>query len=420
MANLFDYLDWRGDISFETDPFNEVDNAILSWLAYIDFEEVIPASGEWMTIEEVNRAYFRLHTEEELRARETFTKTAPFLLPKIAESRRFANLRLSAYVNLIDAERVLQMSALLYEVGDGTYYAAFRGTDSTLIGWKEDFDLSYAKETEGQAFARKYLETYCSRPGMRVRVGGHSKGGNFAVYASVFCNDATRGNIIEVYSNDGPGFVDSVADSERFKSMLPRMIKIIPESSIVGILMSGHVRPRIIQSSESGVMQHDATSWEVVRNHFLAAEERSEESVLFDRTIQEWLDGIDSENRKLFIDNLFGLFDAAGLTMVEELGEMRIRSAVGMLKGFNALPDDHKKQFTAIIRKLVKSGVKVLAEREVKPPIPAIGERLQAVREEGAALTEKIQGLARRDKRSRGEQEEAPPCQEGEETCGET
>lgn len=390
MANIYDYLDWRGDVTFETDPFNEVDNLILSWLAYVDFAGVVPEpdwtagsateapevfssvlENESVGIREVFEKYFSLHTMEEIEESDTFYRTAPLLLEKMAASERFANLKLSAYVNLVDPERDLQMSAVTYEVGDGTWYVAYRGTDDTLAGWKEDFDLSYSGATVGQTFAKNYLEALFGSPGYRVMTGGHSKGGNFAAYASVFCNDVTQNNIIRVFSNDGPGFIESIADSERFMRMLPRMIKIIPDSSIIGLLMHGHIRLRLIKSSEDGLMSHDASSWEVLRNHFVPADEKSEGSIFINETIEEWLNGVDSENRKQFVDSLFGLFDSAGITTLDEYREHKIAGAAALLKGFGSLPEEHKKQFKAILRKLLISGVKVLTDRDKEVSIGA-------------------------------------------------
>ncbi len=382
MGNIGDYLDWRGDISFGTDPFNEVDNLILAVLAYTDFEGVIPGPiwspgsaseppGVFSTVSE-NRSvgiaeaaerYFSLHSEEELKARETFYRLYPLLLRKVAGSKRFAGLRLSGYVNLVDPGRDLQMSAVTYEVGDGTWYLAFRGTDDTLAGWKEDFDLSYSGATVGQIFARNYLEATFGGQGLAVRVGGHSKGGNFAAYAAAFCSDSVKDSIIGVYSNDGPGFIESIADSPAFSSMLPRMVKIIPETSIIGILMSGRLKLRVVKSSESGFMQHDALSWEVLGNRFVVTDERSEESILFDETIKEWIHGVSTEDRKLFVDSLFGLFASAGVTTLDEYREHKLAATAAILKGFNRLQEEKRKRFMAILRKLVRSGVKVLKER---------------------------------------------------------
>ena len=147
MANILEYLDWRGDIPFSVDGFNSVDNLILAMIAYTDFEGVLD-EGEILGITDASEKYFQLHTEDEVM--NTFFKMAPFVLKKAAETKRFGNIILENYVNIVDPECDEQFSAISYKRPDGTIYVAFRGTDNTLVGWREDFNLSFMSETAGQ------------------------------------------------------------------------------------------------------------------------------------------------------------------------------------------------------------------------------------------------------------------------------
>ena len=216
MANIEDYLVWRGDLSFSADPFNEVDNLILAQMAYVDFDGVVSVPGETkpLTLAEVNEAYHQIHTEEELRARKTFISSAPFLMEKAAKTARFGSILLTDYVNIVSVEAQEQMAVLTYLLPDGTSYVAFRGTDDTVVGWKEDFNLSYMDETLGQKHAVEYMNLCFADNHRPLRVGGHSKGGNFAVYASAFCDPSIRTQIREVYTNDGPGLLDSLTETD--------------------------------------------------------------------------------------------------------------------------------------------------------------------------------------------------------------
>ena len=500
MGNIFDYLDWRGDITFDVDPFNEVDNLVLSWLAYTDFEGImrnreigsdmlgfswprrmqknkleqgsetcpdaassksgyseeakseasgdasVPAGSEnesasdalrrlflgkredlrrklteavpedlrekirsstleamkngsaekkeeikeekknpeWLrrahkqirrmleevqepcgpfeeedelSIQEVCWRYFHLHTIEEIEARSTLYKSAPYLLIKLAASKRYANMRVRGYVNMVREEYDLQMSVMTFELGNGEYYVAYRGTDDTLVGWKEDFDLSYLDETPGQAFAKYYLNHFDS---VKFRVGGHSKGGNFAVYAAAFADEKVRENAIAIYSNDGPGFVEAVADSPELMRILPKTTKIVPQASMIGILMSCHIPLKVVKSSGAGVMQHDAATWEVLGNSFMEMEERSGSSFFVDKTFKKWVEGISSAERKRFIDNFFGLFEQAGLSTLTDVNDHKLKAAYSFVKGVAGLPEDDRKQFMGIVRKLFWSGAKEL------------------------------------------------------------
>ena len=213
---MYDYLKWRGDLTFDLDPFNEVDNLILAQMAYIDYDGIVPETRlDAVPISEVCRRYWEIHTEAEIRKRESFVKLSPFLLGPVAGSRRFGNMRLCGYVNYVSKRAEAQMSAIQFELEDGTIYVAYRGTDETIVGWKEDFNLSYMSRTEGQKLAVDYLREHFSNTSLRLRVGGHSKGGNFAVFASSFSGETVRDQIIQVYCNDSPGFREEIVSKDR-------------------------------------------------------------------------------------------------------------------------------------------------------------------------------------------------------------
>ncbi len=209
MANIFDYLEWRGDVSFKQDSFNEVDNLVLAQLAYTDFDGCICEKG-FTTFQEVYEKYYQIHTKEEILERTSFIAKAPLLMDTMVNSVRFGNIRFKKYINIINGNRNEQMSAVQMWLPDGTVYVAYRGTDDTFIGWKEDLCFSYMEETEGQRQSLKYLNDCFRKTKLKLRVGGHSKGGNFAIYASAFCDNKVQKQIIEIWSNDGPGFMSEV------------------------------------------------------------------------------------------------------------------------------------------------------------------------------------------------------------------
>lgn len=364
MGNLFDYLDWRGDIPFSADPFNDVDNLILSELSYTDFTGIVPGPGLGAVgVREAADTYFRLHTLEEVEKAGTFYHRAPLLLKKLEHSVRYADLKLSAYIDFIIDEQDMQMSALLFEVGDGSVYCAFRGTDDSIVGWKEDFNFSYKDETAGQRAAIEYVNRNLKDMQLPVRIEGHSKGGNFAVYAAAFCERTVQDRIIRVYSNDGPGFREQVINKPSFQAIADRVTEIIPESSIVGILLSGVTEKRVVKSSESGARQHDVLSWQVLGRDFVEAEKRSSSSHFFDQTVDRWLEGIDEEDRRRFIETLFTLFEATGARTLTELGNHKIDSFSGLLKGMKSLPKERQKEFGMILGKLIESGGRTLLVR---------------------------------------------------------
>lgn len=352
MANISDYLDWRGDISFAYDPFNEVDSLVLSELIYTDFDGIV--GDEYRPLPEVCAEYFRLHTEEEILGRDTFFMRAPLLLRKLEHSVRYKNCLIGHYENEIRPERTEQMAAASFLPGDGTQFIAFRGTDDTLVGWKEDFSLSYMKETPGQRDAVDYINRNSLQSSLPLRVGGHSKGGNFAVYASAFCDPLIAERILEVYNHDGPGFRDEILSAAEYQRIRPKIICIVPQNSIIGMLLGNAVQPLITDSSGSGIMQHDALTWQVRRNRFVRVRTRTGMSLYFEKAIREWLKSIEDSRRQPFIEMLFTFFEYTGASTLKELKENK-KALPLMLSCMSEMPPASQKEFRAVIYELLKS-----------------------------------------------------------------
>lgn len=211
MANILEYLDWRGDLTLLERPFNEVDNLILAEICYLDFSGFVPAGfqTQQVTLLDAASAYFAAHPETNMGV--LVPDQIPVLVEHAAKTARFGDIRLLGYVNRIDEETQTQFSALTMLLPDGSAYVAFRGTDDTIVGWKEDFNMAFTPEIPAQKYAAEYLrQVSAALPFRPLLVGGHSKGGNLAVYAAVFCGQDVQKRILAVYNNDGPGFYSSL------------------------------------------------------------------------------------------------------------------------------------------------------------------------------------------------------------------
>lgn len=358
MANMEAYLDWRGDLSFSADPFNEVDNLILSELVYTDFDQVVPQEGlrNTVTIQEAYEHFFDLHTEEEIMAKASSTKVAPFLMRRLVTSRRFSTMRLAAYRNIIDEENQSQFAAMTFLLEDNSYFVCFRGTDNTIVGWKEDFNMSFLVHTNGQLLAKEYLNELCAHTNKKIRVGGHSKGGNFAVYASAFCQPRIQKKIVNVYSNDGPGFREKVMEADGYKAILPKVVSIIPEDSIVGNLLLNDLDHQVVKSTSSGVSQHDPMSWEVLGNHFVYADDTSRASKNWDQTLKLWLMDLPDVKREVFVDVLFKVLSSSGARTTDDLSNDPLKSISEMMKATSELDPEDQKVFKEVLLKLANSG----------------------------------------------------------------
>lgn len=358
MANVETYLDWRGDVSLLASPFNEVDNLILCELVYTDFDGIVPEEGlrNTITIKEACQRYFELHTEAEIMSRLSSTKVAPFLMRKVAASKRFGSMRLAAYRNEIDEENQSQFAAVTYLLDDNSWFICFRGTDNTIVGWKEDFNMSFLTHTNGQLRAKQYVNELFTHTNKKIRVGGHSKGGNFAVYASSFCVPRIQKKIEAIYSNDGPGFREKVMASDGYQRMLPKVHSIIPEGSIVGNLLLNDLNHQVVRSSESGVQQHDAMSWEVLGASFVQVEDVSKGSKNVDRTLKLWLMDLPDVKREVFVDVLFRVLSSSGARTTDELSSDPLKTISDMMKATSELDPEDQKVFKEVLFKLANSG----------------------------------------------------------------
>lgn len=269
MANILEYLDWRGDLTLLERPFNEVDNLILAEICYLDFSGFVPAGfqTQQVTLLDAASAYFAAHPETNMGV--LVPDQIPVLVEHAAKTARFSDVRLLGYVNRIDEKTQTQFSALTMLLPDGSAYVAFRGTDDTIVGWKEDFNMAFTPEIPAQKYAAEYLRQVSGAlPFRPLLVGGHSKGGNLAVYAAVFCGQDVQNRILAVYNNDGPGFYSSLLSLPEHKPVAGKITTLLPESSVVGMLLEHEEAYQVVRSTQVGLMQHDGFSWQVKGERF--------------------------------------------------------------------------------------------------------------------------------------------------------
>lgn len=367
MGNILDYLDWRGDIRLKESLFNEVDNLLLSELSYVKFDEILPGmeNDAWMTVREASEIFFSRHDMEEIYADRSLLAKAPFVLKQMAETARFQDMRLSCYVNQIDEEEEKQFSALVADCQDGTFFVAFRGTDDTLVGWKEDFNMSYISAVPSQLEAVVYLEQVAKRLEGKLRLGGHSKGGNLAVYAAVKCKEEIKRQIIQVYNNDGPGFSKEMLSSEQYGRMRDRICTIVPQSSVVGMLLEHEEEYLVIKSSQSGIMQHDPLSWEVLGTRFIYLDNVKKKSRILDKTFKNWIYEMTKNQREEFVMILFHVLDGTGAKNLSELSEDRLGNLGTMIKTAKAVKNmtaADQEMMGKVIRALIKAYRDVFVE----------------------------------------------------------
>ena len=331
MGNIMDYISWRGDLSFEQSQFNEVDNLILACFSYVNLDGISAVTKQkGIGLKKLTKEFMKLHTMKELEADKSFIRLAPFMMMEMAKSVRFGRCVVRNYVNDIVTEAEQQFAAMEIVLEDGTSYVSFRGTDDTIIGWKEDFNLSTGV-VPAQKRAIEYLQKISEHTDGMLRVGGHSKGGNLAIYGSVMCKSAHE-KILEIYSNDGPGFSREFQELPETKEMMPKIIRIIPEYSIIGTLLEHEKEPVIVASSSKGLLQHDGFSWEVQGPALVRRDSLNKTALRFIEILHKWIDGMDMEQKRLLIEDLFATLQASGYENLSEVQSGGLKSLAAMVK----------------------------------------------------------------------------------------
>ncbi len=348
MANIFDYLDWR-DLELTVLEFNEVDNLILSRLSYFPLDGILN-NNEEITIKESYNKYKKLKKKGRILQEEDKD-----LFPRLAESKRFGNMKLTNFINKIDVKEEKQFSAVSIIMPDNTIYVSFRGTDNTIVGWKEDFNMSFSDLVPAQEDSVEYLENIAKKYKNLIRVGGHSKGGNLAVYASSFCNLSVQKRIINVYNNDGPGFGDKVVNSEEYKKIISRVNTYIPQESIIGRLLNHKEKTTILKSTQTGIMQHDLYTWQVLGDKFVK-DELTDSSEFIDKTITNWLNEVSKEQREEFFKILFEILNATQAETLSDIKGQWFKNSLTMIDTYKNLDSKSREIMVKTLGLFLKIG----------------------------------------------------------------
>lgn len=347
MPNIFDYIKWR-DIKFKQVEFNEIDSLILTRLSYFPFDNVV--KDEEITLKEAYEKYQKLRKKGRI-----LIEGDKDFFPLLAKSKRFGEIKLTDYINKIDLEQEKQFSAITIHMPDNTIYVSYRGTDNTIVGWKEDFNMSFSDLVPAQTEAKEYLNQIAKKYKGKIRVGGHSKGGNLAIYASAFCDPKVQKRIINVYNNDGPGFSDKVIEMEGYKNIIGRTHSYIPKSSVIGRLLNHKEETTVVESTQTGIMQHDLYSWQVLGDKFIETE-ITNSSEFVDKTITNWLKEVSVEQRAACIDILFEVLNSTKAETLSEINDNKFANMKAMLKTYKNVDEENREIITKALNELLKIG----------------------------------------------------------------
>ena len=346
MANIYDYLMWRSDLSFEKDPVHEPDILIFAALSYTDLSVL---QSEALTIEEVNKRYVAAGIVQS-----TLIFEPSRLLRMCAESDRYKDVLVENCSCKVDPDQVLQFCAVGFRYGENKVVVAYQGTDTSLAGWQEDLYFSAVDVTKAQKLAVEYLFEYYGKTDDELILAGHSKGGNLVQYALANVDEGLQERIEMAWSLDGPGFRSDFVKSEAFAKMAKKMTRIVPEQSFVGMLMENPVEPVVIKSDALLTAQHLPDTWQIMGIHFERAS-LSAFSMFVHQSVKKWLDNMSDEEKLHFIDNVFAMMASGGAETLDDMVNKPLKSSRAMISTLIRMDKSTQQKLGDVVGKLLNA-----------------------------------------------------------------
>lgn len=362
MKNMLDYIKEFGHVSFEERAFSEIDALVLTELEYLPLEKVVPSdeNGEnFVTVKEIAE-YMQEHKQELFDENPMMiTQERHEVSQVIADAPRFQSLKFFGVVSEWDKDTTKQFAAITVEVEPSVRLVVFRGTDDTLIGWKEDFLMTYSPLVAAQTDAKEYLAKQASLWDGDLMISGHSKGGNLAIYAAATQVEDVQLRIVDIFCFDSPGLYRSVLETKGYQNIVPLAMRYIPQDSLVGLMLESEVPYVIVKSNATGAMQHSAMTWEIEDGQFIKMEKLTKNSQLNDQTFKKWTESVSDEELELFWNVFFELLFSVGIDTVNDLYGEFMHYVQEFLKAAGNMDEEKRELLTRIALLLVSTRFEV-------------------------------------------------------------
>jgi len=352
MMNVIDYIKKYGNEDYEALPFNNADRLILSQLSYLKFNGLVPEVGENkqpVTIKLISG----MQEVDNLFSDERYAKNNRALFDAMAESNRFSLIRLNYFIDIRDERSEIQFSAITAMLPNDQVHVIFRGTDESIIGWKEDLNMAFMTPIPAQEKAVDYINYVSSMIPGDFSVGGHSKGGNLAVYASMMCSSDIQARITRIDSHDGPGFTKEVLEGADFEEIKDRVHKYVPKSSIVGMLLTTMEDYEVVSCRNVSILQHDPFNWIIEGTDFAKKDEVYRHKILQDGAVNKWAESLSPEELKKLSDNIYAVFEEAEINDLNIIYADPVQSAKKLREAVDKLPEEDRKSVREVLDYLV-------------------------------------------------------------------
>lgn len=350
MKTVFDYLVYYKDVLFDSYSFNDVDSLIFSLLSYVKFEGIVPKDKkESISLYKACELFLEKFSEKDVKKEDWLFPISYKLVKLLVNSKRFYYVKLYHLVTTTDSKG--QFGAITFRLPNGITYIAYEGTDSSVVGWKEDFELMFQYPIASQILSEEYFNDTLNLFDREIYVGGHSKGGNLAMYAYMNGKSYYKKRVKLVYNFDGPGFLDDILFSSLYQEMSTKLRMFVPKDSVVGMIL-GHGEYVVVNSKNKAIMQHDASSWECFGGYF-ATTTLSKKSEKLEQNLKEYLNGMSLDEKKSFVKTFFAIFEKSSITNIMQLKEFKISTLLSILKEVTNVPSSTKRNLVAILRMLI-------------------------------------------------------------------
>lgn len=338
MKNMIDYVKKYKDKDFYEEDFNEVDNLVFANLVYLNFKDIVPKNRKYITIKEAGEIFLKNNKYRDVSKIGIPQRDAYNLLKAVVKTKRYSDVRMYNYTYQSDINK--QFSAVTFRYKRGSIYISFEGTDNLLSGWKEDFNMLHMFPIPSQTLAIDYLNRGAKFLDRNIIIGGHSKGGNLAQVAAMYAKWSIRHRIKKIYNNDGPGLRKAQIESIEYKRIEDKLIHIIPNYSMVGILLRNDKNKyKVVKSSKRTILAHAALTWQIEDKNFVTTNLSKTSSSLEEGFIK-WLDKNDDKKREKAVTSVFKALEDNGFVTIFEL--IDIRKLNKIIKSIKSLDDETK------------------------------------------------------------------------------
>ena len=389
MGNIFNYLEDVQYDSIYNQPFTELDILLLTEITYLNYDTIVTDGLDLQKASRLTDVPQYMPQENSMMN----TKHRLALLQQAASVKRYKNIKLLGYVNDIDLDVQKQFAAMTYKIDLDTFVIAFRGTDDSIIGWKEDFHMTYMEHVPAQQTAVRYVQKVMQAfPTATFILTGHSKGGNLATYASSQVEPSLQDRIKQIYSFDAPGLNHTIIETEGYQSIASKIKRYIPQGSIVGMMLQTPKQAHIVKSvAIGGIAQHDTFSWQIENEHFVLLDTLNPDSIQTDKTLKEWVETVPDDELKDFFDVFFGLILDAQITSIDEFFQPNsIKKVLTIVQNAHALTEQEKEMLNRLTRLLISIRYQAWID-DFKTPNPATF--MTDMRGNWASLTERFSFL---------------------------